>query len=230
MPGYKSLSRQFSGAAAEQVRFAEVLLRSGDPREAVHVLETTLELCALESPELPGWLCGRLASLYRTIGRYDDEVLLLERYRESQRNEDAHTRFDARLSKARAIADRKRRTETRALSSVRKVIHGHEDGEAPPSVAARQDDDGFSSAANTAVRRAILASAGSGDLTGLSSALRRMADEAIDHDYPPERMVLALKTLWNGTPLTAPAEPIDRHALYRELLTTALAHYFESSA
>lgn len=230
MPGYKALSQQFSGAAAEQVRFAEVLLRSGDPREAVQVLETTLELCAVESPELPGWLCGRLATLYRTLERYDDEVLLLERFRESQSDEDARTRFDARLSKARAIAERKRRTETRALSSVRRIIHGHEDGEAPLRINPPHDDDGFSGATYAAVRHAILLSASSGDQAALSRALRAMADEASDRSYPPERMVVALKSIWYATPTDGAAESSERHALYRELLTTALAHYFESSA
>jgi hypothetical protein len=44
----------------------------------------------------------------------------LERYRDSHRQSDeARTRFDARLSKARAIADRKSKLDTRALSSVR---------------------------------------------------------------------------------------------------------------
>ena len=62
---------------------------------------------------MPGWICGRLASIYRTLKRYDDEVMLLERYRESQTTEEARTRFDARLSKARAIADRKRRAADR---------------------------------------------------------------------------------------------------------------------
>ena len=53
--------------------------------------------------------------VYRTLKRYDDEVELLERYRESQTSEEARTRFDARLSKARAIAERKRRPLTGAL-------------------------------------------------------------------------------------------------------------------
>ncbi len=124
MPGYKALPHQFSGPAAEQVRDAEVLLRAGDPGEAVRMIERTLEMCALESGALPSWLCGRLAALYRLQERYDDEVQLLERHRESQTSEETRTRFDARLSKARAIAERKRRRDTRALSSVRRIING----------------------------------------------------------------------------------------------------------
>jgi hypothetical protein len=140
MPGYKALPRQFSGTAAEQVRYAEVMLRSGDPREAVRILEATLEVCAHEAPELPGWLCGRLAALYRTVERYDDEVRLLERYRDTQSLEETRARFDARLSKARAIADRKRRPDDRALSSVREVITGHDDGDRAAPVAAPHDE------------------------------------------------------------------------------------------
>ncbi len=127
MPGYRSLPHQISGSAAEQVRIAELLRREGDLPGAVRLLEVTLEECASALPQLPGWLCGRLASLYRSQHRYDDEVRLLERYRESQTSDEARGRFDARLSKARAIAERKRKTPTRALSSVRCVINGHED-------------------------------------------------------------------------------------------------------
>lgn len=127
MPGYRSLSQQVGGTAAEQVRNAELLRRDGDLAGAVRLLEATLEECANALPQLPGWLCGRLAALYRSQHRYDDEVRLLERYRESQTSDDARSRFDARLSKARAIAERKRKTPTRALSSVRRIIIGHED-------------------------------------------------------------------------------------------------------
>src|ERR1700738_5725623 len=73
VPGYKALPVEFSGPAAEHVRYAEVLQRAGDPDEAVRLLEATLELYALTTPELPGWLCGRLAALYRALKRYDDE-------------------------------------------------------------------------------------------------------------------------------------------------------------
>jgi hypothetical protein len=119
MPGYKSLPSFMTGQAADQVREAESRHRIGDSQTAVQLLEDALEASIARRPELPGWLCGRLAALYRTLGRYDDEVLLLERYRESQTSEDARTRYDARLSKARTIADRKRRTDSGALLSVR---------------------------------------------------------------------------------------------------------------
>src|SRR5205085_6814414 len=84
--------------------------------------EEALEASARLDPVLPGWLCGRLAALYRTLERYDDEVALLERYRDSQVTEEARVRYDARLSKARTIAERKRRRDSGAVASVRRVI------------------------------------------------------------------------------------------------------------
>ncbi|MDB4881227.1 MAG: hypothetical protein JWL60_2673 [Gemmatimonadetes bacterium] len=122
MPGYRALSSSVTGLAADSAREAESLRRDGDPENAVLLLEEALAASERVNPELPGWLCGRLAALYRTLGRYDDEVLLLERYRESQTSEEARSRYDARLSKARTIAERKRRSDSGALSSVRKVL------------------------------------------------------------------------------------------------------------
>jgi hypothetical protein len=124
VPGYKTLPQDVAGPAAEQVRSAEVLQRAGNFVEATHLLEVTLEESTRCGAVPPGWLCGRLAALYRALKRYDDEVRLLECYREAQTSEDARTRFDARLSKARAIAERKRRTDTYALASVRRVLRG----------------------------------------------------------------------------------------------------------
>src|SRR6188472_2504025 len=121
MPGYRSLSTHLSGAAADHAREAEAHQRGGDAAMAAQLLEEALEASVRTRPEMPGWICGRLASIYRSLKRYDDEVMLLERYRESQTTEEARTRFDARLSKARAIAERKRRPVTGALETVRQV-------------------------------------------------------------------------------------------------------------
>src|SRR6476619_2647784 len=118
MPGYKALPPFMTGDAADQVREAEARHRTGDSA-AAHLLEEALAASIAVRPAYPGWLCGRLAALYRTLGRYDDEVHLLERYRESQTSEEARTRYDARLSKARTIAERKRRPDSGALDSVR---------------------------------------------------------------------------------------------------------------
>lgn len=122
MPGYRALSSTVTGHAADSAREAESRRREGDPANAVLLLEEALAASERVDAELPGWLCGRLAALYRTLCRYDDEVRLLERYRESQSSEEARSRYDARLSKARTIAERNRRSDSGALVSVRKVL------------------------------------------------------------------------------------------------------------
>ena len=122
MPGYKPLPVTVTGPAADQARQAETRRRGGDPDTAVQLLEEALDASARLDEVLPGWLCGRLAALYRTLERYDDEVALLERYRDSQVTEEARVRYDARLSKACTIAERKRRRDSGAAASVRRVI------------------------------------------------------------------------------------------------------------
>jgi hypothetical protein len=217
---------QFSGSVAEHVRYAEVLQRAGDPEEAVRLLERTLEDCSLATPELPGWLCGRLAALYRSLKRYDDEVRLLERYRDSQFSEDARTRFDARLSKARAIAERKRRTDTRALSSVRRVINGREDADMSITQTAL-DDGGFSLVTIETLRRALAAEAlKEGEPGALDDAITAVCDEAREHGYPAERMVITLKSAWRTTRRPTTVGDVPWEALYRDALTRSLGRYF----
>src|SRR6476620_5398926 len=166
MPGYRSLSAHLSGMAADHAREAEAHQRGGDPAMAAQLLEEALEASVRTRPEMPGWICGRLAALYRALKRYDDEVLLLERYRESQTSEEARTRFDARLSKARAIAERKRRTDTRALASVRRVITGRDDEDAVVTPVAMDEALAFSDETMTTLKDAFVsatqADAGSG--------------------------------------------------------------------
>jgi hypothetical protein len=228
VPGYKALPVEFSGPAAEHVRYAEVLQRAGDPDEAVRMLETTLDLYALTTPELPGWLCGRLAALYRALKRYDDEVALLERYRESQASEDARTRFDARLSKARAIAERKRRTDTRALSSVRRVINGHEDDDMPITDAPFADDGAFPTTTASAVRETLVeASLNGTSPTPMGDALAAMCAHARQQAHPPERLVAALKEIWRGTPRPERVDVRRWEVTYRSALTRMLALYFD---
>ena len=229
VPGYKALPIEFSGPAAEHVRYAEVLQRAGDPDEAVRMLETTLDLYALTTPELPGWLCGRLAALYRALKRYDDEVTLLERYRESQSSEDARTRFDARLSKARAIAERTRRTDTRALSSVRRVINGHEDDDTPTIDVPFADAEAFPAVTALAVREALVDAALDGASPApAADALARMCAHARQQDHPPERLVAALKDIWRGTPRPDRIDVHQWEATYRSALTRVLTLYFEA--
>ena len=227
MPGYKALPEEFDGPAADQVRYAEVLQRAGDAAEAVRLLELTLESCVRTRPELPGWLCGRLAALYRALKRYDDEVLLLERYRESQTSEDARTRFDARLSKARAIAERKRRTETRALASVRRVITGRDDDDVVVTPVDMEEGLVFCDETMTALREGLIAATQADTGSGaLVSAVERLCAEAREQEHPPERMVAALRLAWRITP-RPPLVPAEHwRAVYQDALARSLAIHF----
>lgn len=228
MPGYKALPDEFIGPAAEHVRYAEVLQRAGDTHEAVLLLEATLDACEQGTTVLPGWLCGRLAALYRALKRYDDEVLLLERFRESQVSEDARTRFDARLSKARAIAERKRRTETRALSSVRRVMNGREDDEMPIKATPLADVGVFSDDTVHGIRAGLTTAAQNGlESAALNDALVRVRDEVRDGAQAPERMVSALKVIWRTTPRPPAIGEVAWEAAYRSMLTRSLALFFQ---
>lgn len=121
MPGYRPLPESTEGSAAEHTRDAEVLQQAGNLVGALAILEGALRQSIALSPEIPGWLCGRLAALYRALGRYGDEVDLIEQYRQSQTDEKARTRYDARLSKARALEEKHRPRESGALATVREV-------------------------------------------------------------------------------------------------------------
>ena len=120
LPGYRPLPASITGPVAEAVRRAEVLVHRGQLDPACRVLEGTLDTYD-EGSELPNWLCGRLAAVYRALGRYADEVMLLERFRESQASDAARRRYDARLSKARVLAARAR-PGSQALASVRRAM------------------------------------------------------------------------------------------------------------
>ena len=230
MPGYRSLSAHLSGTAADHAREAELSQRDGDPEAAARLLEEALEASLRTRPEMPGWVCGRLASLYRTLKRYDDEVELLERYRESQTSEEARTRFDARLSKARAIAERKRRPLTGALETVRQVRYrssqrrrtpprGHPvieeaDGAAPVAL------DTFPE-----LRAAIADVSPDGD-ERLRTALEAMCAEALAGDAQIEHLVTALKHAWMETSIPSGVSPDAWQARYSSALVEILALYF----
>jgi hypothetical protein len=233
MPGYKTLPDHFSGRVAEGVRFAEILQRAGANEDAVHLLELTLEICVASSPQIPGWLCGRLAALYRTLKRYDDEVRLLERYRDShQLSSDAHSRFDARLSKARAIADRNIRTDTPALVSVRKVMNRGASQAPHPStpieaIDASPDASVFTVETMDMLRDAFVAAAAAKEDQRLAPALRRLRDEARARGHAPEQMVTTMRAVWRGATSPPGIEHAEWHSLYREALTRSLAMYFD---
>jgi hypothetical protein len=120
MPGYGIAAEHF-GEGAEAARAAEELRRTGDVCGAIAMLEETLEVCARSKPELPAWLVGRLAMSYRTARRYEDEVNLLLRYRDSQTADSERSRYDARLTKALALEERSRRNTFGALTSLTKL-------------------------------------------------------------------------------------------------------------
>ena len=229
MPGYKALPDHYSGRVAQGVRYAEVLHRAGATEDAVQLLETAVEMCTATSPEIPEWLCGRLAALYRTLKRFDDEVRLLERYRDShQQSQDAGTRFDARLSKARAIADRHRRSDTRSLTSVKKApTHAMIDAEV--AIVLFDDDGEFAPGTRALLRAALLEAAASAEPDRLAPALLHLRDEALARELPPERMVATLKSVWVSAASPAGVSHTAWHALYRDALTQSLALYFDEA-
>jgi hypothetical protein len=124
MPGYRELATDISGNVADLVREAAALERERDLVGALRRYEDALAEQLTTQREMPSFLCGRLATLYRRLGLNDDEVELLERHRDSQTSDEARSRFHARLSKARSLADRKRRQESGALASIRAIRGG----------------------------------------------------------------------------------------------------------
>ena len=231
MPGYRSLSTHLSGTAAEHAREAEVLQRGGDSETAARLLEEALEASLRMRPEMPGWVCGRLASIYRTLKRHDDEVLLLERYRDSQTSEEARTRFDARLSKARAIAERKRRPETGALETVRQVRNRSSLRRRTP---ARSLDVAVARGAATTNYAAELGAAFA-DLAPdgherLRATLIRVCTEGRAADAQMEHLVSTLKIAWQETPKPSELTDDDWHERYSSTLVELLALFFGEAA
>jgi hypothetical protein len=230
MPGYRSLSAHLSGTAAAHAREAELSQRHGDPETAARLLEEALEASVRVRPEMPGWVCGRLASIYRTLKRYDDEVELLERYRESQSSEEARTRFDARLSKARAIAERKRRPVTGALETVRQVrFRSSQRRRTPPrghaTVVASNGALLAVSAVNGELCAALLDLSPDGE-ERIRDALATLCAEANARDMHMEHLVAVLKNAWMETPMPDGVNPEAWHDRYSTALVELLALYF----
>jgi hypothetical protein len=216
MPGYKPLPYTVTGPAADQARQAESRRKGGDPQTAVHLLEEALEASARLDPVLPGWLCGRLAALYRTLERYDDEVALLERYRDSQVTEEARVRYDARLSKARTIADRKRRRDSGAVASVRRVISRprSERVQLPPLEPLIR---GFNPATLSVLCGAV---EHEHEIPGLlEQALTALCAEARENEYSFEEIIGALKVAYGSRQ--------EGDSSYDAALLRVLALYFE---
>ena len=230
MPGYKALPPFMTGAAADQVREAEARHRTGDSATAVLLLEEALAASIAMRPAYPGWLCGRLAALYRTLGRYDDEVRLLEQYRESQDSEEARTRYDARLCKARTIAERKRRTDSGALDSVRASI-GRPRARRPRGAVAAPEPAAAAPVSFDAATEAALAEALHADAERhpelLRAALVSLVAQGRALDAPAELLVGALKRATAAPNGVSPQELADR---YGAALMQLLALYFEEDA
>ncbi len=230
MPGYKPLADSLSGNAADQVREAEARHRAGDLMTAVQLLEEALEASVATRRALPGWLCGRLAALYRTLGRYDDEVHLLERYRESQTADDARTRYDARLSKARIIAERKRRQESKVIESVRASLgrprarRSRTNGGVPAQVSC------ISSSTYAAVREA-LGDAGPNAGGRVRDALQRLCDEGRAKSASMDELVYVLKAARGGDDVGNgdEASAVRRQHAYGAALVRLLALYFQEA-
>jgi hypothetical protein len=199
---------------------------------AAQLLEEALAASVRVRPEMPGWICGRLASIYRTLKRYDDEVMLLERYRESQSSEEARTRFDARLSKARAIAERKRRPVTGALETVRQVRRRAKERRRGSSRAAGlttvKAGTGLTPA-QAELRAALL------DLSPLGEArLRRclalLCAEGRDGGLLMEDLVSSLKSAWTAAPVPTELTEDDWRERWSSALVMLLALYFGEAA
>jgi hypothetical protein len=229
MPGYRSLSLHLSGRAADHAREAELSQRHGDPQTAARLLEEALEASLRTRSEMPGWICGRLASIYRTLKRYDDEVELLERYRESQTSEEARTRFDARLSKARAIADRKRRPLTGALETVRQVRHrSSQRRRTPPRGETMASAHGIvaDESATQLELRAALSDPSADRHERTRAVLATLCAEAQARKVHIEDLVTSLKQTWSELPVPAGVSSDEWHERYSWALVELLAQYF----
>ena len=117
MPRYRPFSESETGPTADSARAAEVLQREGDLSAAIRMLERALAPGddRAES-KTSGWVYGRLATLYRRVGRLEDEVDLLERYCDSHEEDEWRLRFNARLFKARTLLGRSRERNRGLLS------------------------------------------------------------------------------------------------------------------
>jgi hypothetical protein len=199
---------------------------------AAQLLEEALEASIRTRPEMPGWICGRLASIYRSLKRYDDEVMLLERYRESQTTEEARTRFDARLSKARAIAERKRRPVTGALETVRQVRRRSKERRRGPGRAATVTTTTAVTGltpAQTELRAALLDISPNGDAR-LRNCLAKLCADGHEHDLQMEDLVSTLKSAWEASPVPPDVAPEAWSERRSNALVALLALYFGEAA
>lgn len=220
MPGYKPLPNTMTGPAADQVRQADTRRLDGDPAAAAVLLEEALGASLRLRSEMPGWLCGRLAAIYRSLGRYDDEVHLLECYRDTQLSEDARTRYDARLSKARTIAERKRPRDSGALRSIRDSLGRPARGSRAAVVA--KVHPVISQCVRERLQTAV--AAGGWEDGSLSGALSALCDEATEKSVPVEGMVGELRIAFDRRPGSE-----EGRAEYSNALVRLLSLHFDEA-
>ncbi len=222
MPGYRAIAVSLTGPVAEGARAAEAHQREGDSAAAVRMLEEALAASLTQRPEMPGWLVGRLAALYRSLERYDDEVFLLERYQKTQSSEESRTRYDARLSKARTIAARKRPRDSEALASVRRVM-----GETRSRARKTPADAPVAilDPATVAELARALADESSDYERRVDAALARLSDEARARSLTVEHLVVVLMQAASHGPAHR-LEDAQRTGRYGAALLQLLALYY----
>src|SRR2546423_5469710 len=234
MPGYRALPIRTEGGGTTETRAAEALQKHVDLPTATRLLEAALEASLEVTPVIPGWLCGRLAALYRSLGRYDDEVHLLERYRETQTSEEARTRYDARLSKAMAIAHKKRRSDSTALSSIRSLSkkRRHSNGDSDVDIHSAAADAAhartvFSDDTLVALRDALRVPAAHPYAdTALRDVASQMCTEARTSGHRVEHLVDAIKAAWRETPPPVGWADGEWRARYEHALVSCISVYF----
>ncbi len=189
-----------SADARREVRLAELLQRAGRTTTPC-ISSSRRSSCArrrrrsFRDGSAADWHAVSYAEALRRRGA------LLERYRDSHRqSEDARVRFDARLSKARAIAERKRRSDTRMLASVRMAAQ-------PSSRRTRRRHHGDRRRSRLLRRRRGRCFARRSSRRrsrerqiALATALPGCATRRSTRGPPPERMVAALKSRGWGEP------------------------------
>ncbi|MEP6730944.1 MAG: hypothetical protein ABJE10_09910 [bacterium] len=221
------MSPSVTGSIADQVREADTSHRFGDKPNAIELLQEALETCRSQHEPLPGWLCGRLAAQYRAMGRCDDEVQLLEEYRDSQVAEDSRTRFDARLSKARTLAERNRRQENGAVASVRMVLTKPRRSSSRTTKTEVRDLHTFTNETRDSLWLAMHAMKAHGD-NALDAALLRVNDEARSGNAPVEAIIALFQEI-KGRILAGDSSGLSR-ADYSRALTLMFSVYFDAAA
>jgi hypothetical protein len=106
MPAFPPLRATAPPEHADAAAHADELRQAGRHAEAVVYLSGVIRDLEQLPAHVPAWPYGRLALIHRYRREYDDEVRVLERYQTLVPDGTHRSRFAARLSKARALADR----------------------------------------------------------------------------------------------------------------------------